>query len=82
MTLGLPDAPTERLAERLRHEDPDRFAMAMLAPPEARARLAAQWPIDEKVRRADYVIRTDGRFADTDAGIRRVHDALMQASAG
>ena len=27
---------------------------------DARARLAAQWPIEEKVRRADYVIRTDG----------------------
>lgn len=32
----------------------------------ARARLAAQWPIGEKVRRAHYVIRTDGTFADTD----------------
>jgi dephospho-CoA kinase len=50
--------------------------------PEARARLAAQWPIEEKVRRADYVIRTDGLFTDTDTGIRRVYDALMQASAG
>ena len=40
---------------------------------EARARLAAQWPIDEKVRRADYVIRTDGGFAETDAEIARVY---------
>ena len=29
----------------------------------ARARLAAQWPIGEKVARADYVIRTDESFA-------------------
>jgi dephospho-CoA kinase len=49
---------------------------------EARARLAAQWPIEEKVRRADHVIRTDGTFADTDAAIRRVYDELMRASAG
>lgn len=39
----------------------------------ARARLAAQWPIAEKVRRADYVIRTDGSHADTD---RQVVDVL------
>jgi dephospho-CoA kinase len=49
---------------------------------EARARLAAQWPIDEKVRRADYVIHTGGTFAGTDMEIRRVYDALRVASAG
>ena len=32
-------------------------------------RLAAQWPIDMKVRQADYVVRTDGTFADTDAQV-------------
>lgn len=32
----------------------------------ARARVAAQWPIAEKARRAHYVIRTDGTFAETD----------------
>ena len=42
----------------------------------ARARLAAQWPIDEKVRRADYVIWTEGTFAETDAQLRAVADAL------
>jgi dephospho-CoA kinase len=31
----------------------------------ARQRLAAQWPIAEKVGRAHHVIRTDGTFADT-----------------
>ena len=46
---------------------------------EARARLAAQWPIDEKVKRADYVIRTDGTFAETDAEVRRVYDRLISA---
>lgn len=33
---------------------------------QAQARLAAQWPIGEKVRRAHFVIRTDGTFAETD----------------
>lgn len=42
----------------------------------ARARLAAQWPIDEKRRRADYVIETGGSFAETDAQVRAVADAL------
>ena len=47
-----------------------------LSEPEARARLAAQWPIDEKVGRADYVIRTDGTFAETDAQINAVAESL------
>lgn len=42
----------------------------------ARARLAAQWPIDEKVARADYVVRTDGTFAETEAQIRTVFETL------
>jgi dephospho-CoA kinase len=44
---------------------------------DARARLAAQWPIDEKVRRAEYVIRTDGTFPETDAEVLRVYGHLM-----
>jgi dephospho-CoA kinase len=47
-----------------------------LAEAEARARLAAQFPIEEKVRRAKYVIRTDGDFAETDAEIQRVYEQL------
>jgi dephospho-CoA kinase len=43
---------------------------------DARARLNAQWPIDEKVARADYVIRTDGTIADTDAEVRTVYGML------
>jgi dephospho-CoA kinase len=39
----------------------------------ARARVAAQWPIGEKVERADRVIRTDGSFAETD---RQVDDLI------
>jgi dephospho-CoA kinase len=43
---------------------------------DARARLNAQWPIQEKVARADYVIRTDGTLADTEARVRTVFESL------
>lgn len=43
---------------------------------DARARLAAQWPIEEKIARADYVIRTDGAHAETDRQVRTVFEAL------
>ena len=43
----------------------------------ARARLAAQLPIDDKARRADIVIRTDGTFADTDRQIADAHARLL-----
>ena len=43
---------------------------------EAQARLAAQWPIEEKAARADYVIRTDGTRADTDAQVKALLDRL------
>lgn len=61
-------SPQEQLRRLLQR---DRLAAA-----DARARLDAQWPIDEKVRRADYVIRTDGTFAETDAEIERILDEL------
>jgi dephospho-CoA kinase len=40
---------------------------------EARQRLAAQWATEEKARRADFVIRTDGAFEETD---RQVGETL------
>jgi dephospho-CoA kinase len=43
---------------------------------EARARIRAQLPMDEKVTRASYVIRTDGTFEDTNAQVRVVLQAL------
>lgn len=43
---------------------------------DARARIAAQWPIDDKVARADYVISTDGTFADTDRQVDALIDRL------
>ena len=47
---------------------------------EARARLAAQWPIEEKIARADHVIRTDGPFADTEMQVKRVFEILNAES--
>ena len=44
---------------------------------DARARLNAQWPIEEKVTRADYVIRTDTSFADTDRQVQGVYGSLL-----
>jgi dephospho-CoA kinase len=57
-----PDVQLERIRRR------DGFSDG-----EARARLAAQWPIAEKMRRADYVVRTDGPVEATDAQV----DALL-----
>ena len=45
---------------------------------DARARLAAQWPIEEKVKRADYVIWTDRGFAETDRQVQEVYQRLKQ----
>jgi dephospho-CoA kinase len=47
-----------------------------LSEADARARIAAQLPIDVKTARADYVIWTDRGFAETDRQVRVVHDAL------
>ena len=46
---------------------------------EARQRVAAQLPTDEKVRRADHVITPDGSFDDTNSHVRRVFTALSGA---
>jgi dephospho-CoA kinase len=43
---------------------------------QARQRIAAQMPAEEKAARADYVIRTDGSFAETDAQIERIWGEL------
>lgn len=43
---------------------------------DAERRIAAQLPIEEKERRADYVIRTDGTFAETEAQVEGMLAAL------
>jgi dephospho-CoA kinase len=66
VTACRPDVQLARLVERGISEEA------------ARQRLAAQWPTEEKVARADLVVRTDGSFEDTD---RQIADVLQQLSA-
>ena len=49
-----------------------------LSETDARARLEAQSPIDEKVRRAHFVIRTDSGFPQTDEEIERIYRKLVR----
>ena len=48
-----------------------------LTEPDARARLDAQWPIEEKAARAHHVIRTDGTVGDTDAQVQTIYELLI-----
>jgi dephospho-CoA kinase len=43
---------------------------------DARRRIAAQLPIDEKVQRAQYVIRTDGTMVETERQVKTVAEGL------
>jgi dephospho-CoA kinase len=61
------------------HEQMSRLRRRGLSEAAARARIAAQWPLEEKVRRADHVIRTDGTFEETDDQVRSVHEALSSS---
>ena len=61
-------APETQIARVMSRDDLTRAA--------AERRLAAQLPIEEKVKRADYVILTDGTFAQTDAQVRELLDSL------
>ncbi len=47
---------------------------------DARARLASQWPIEEKARLADYVIDTSGTFEETDRQVEAVWQKLSERS--
>ncbi len=49
---------------------------------EAERRIAAQLPTEEKVRRADYVIRTDGTLDDTDRQVDALYRELAALSDG
>lgn len=62
--------PVDVQRERLRERG--------LGETDIRQRLAAQMPTEEKVSRADYVIRTDGSFEATDAQVDDVLAALMK----
>lgn len=64
VTTCAPSRQIERLVKRGLSEDA------------ARARLAAQWPTEQKAALADFVIRTDGTFAETDAQVAAVLESL------
>ena len=54
------------------------MARDQMSEAEARQRIAAQLPIEEKVRRADYVIDTSGAIEETDARVETVYRALRE----
>jgi dephospho-CoA kinase len=93
--LGIADIPL--LFEGGRERDFDRIVVVACDPAtqlrrlmtrdgisqeDARLRVAAQLPIEEKAARADYVIRTDGTLENTDRQVRQVFDQLQSASVG
>ena len=47
-----------------------------LSEAEARQRVAAQWPTDEKASRADFVVTTDGTFDETNAQVEAIDRKL------
>lgn len=53
-----------------------------LSAEDAARRIAAQLPAEDKARRADYVIRTDGTFEETDAQVDATIDALALLARG
>jgi dephospho-CoA kinase len=64
------DMQLQRLMER-----------SKLSKEDAERRLAAQLPIDQKVKKADYVIRTDGSFEETDAQVKGLIGILTDGKA-
>ena len=92
---GVAIADIPLLYETGREHDFDRVVVAACSPElqlqrltarnrlsieEARRRIAAQMPIDEKRRRADFVIDTSGSFEETNQQVREVWDRLRRAT--
>ena len=69
VTACEPATQLRRLMER------DRLTEA-----EARQRIAAQWPLEKKIANADYVIRTDGTFDETDRQVDAVVSRLRSST--
>lgn len=65
--------PREMQIERVLSRD-------RLSREDAERRLAAQLPIEEKVKRANHVIRTDSGFDQTDAQIKKLLASLAPAT--
>ncbi|MEQ1909720.1 MAG: dephospho-CoA kinase [Vicinamibacterales bacterium] len=59
-----------------------RLAARGLSAEAAQQRLGAQLSAEEKARRADFVIHTDGTFENTDAQVERVLAELLQVAKG
>jgi dephospho-CoA kinase len=64
VTVCTPETQLARLLERGLSEEA------------GRQRLAAQWPTARKTAHADFVVTTDGSFAETDRQIDEIHRAL------
>jgi dephospho-CoA kinase len=45
---------------------------------DARRRIAAQWPTERKAALADYVIRTDGSFDETERQVEQLFSRLAR----
>ena len=73
--VAIADIPL--LFETGHEHDFDRVVVVACTPGE-QVRLAAQWPIGEKVARAHYVIRTDGTYDETAAQVASVAAALQR----
>ena len=56
-----------------------RLAARGLTADAARQRLAAQWPAEDKAARANFVVRTDGTFEDTDEQVERLLKVLKSS---
>ena len=55
-----------------------RLAARGLAPAEARARIASQWPVREKAARADRTIENDGSLAELEEKCRAIWNDLFE----
>jgi dephospho-CoA kinase len=57
-----------------------RLAARGLSEEASRQRLAAQWPTDKKAARADFVVRTDGTFEETNRQVDEIYAFLTANS--
>jgi dephospho-CoA kinase len=48
----------------------------------ARQRIAAQWPLQDKIAKADYVVHTDGSFDDTNRQVDEIASRLHSQPTG
>ena len=56
----------------------ERLAKRGLSPAEAKARIASQWPVREKMTRADRVIENNGNLAELEKTCRAVWNDLVE----